>query len=37
MRFQEGHAELIGSDPKYWDYKESGEGIQNTNLVHVKE
>ena len=36
LRFQEGHGELIGSDPKYWKYKESGEGMQNTNIGLVE-
>jgi hypothetical protein len=37
MRFTEGHAELVGNDPKFWNYKESGDGMQNTNLLVVKD
>jgi len=33
----EGTGELVGDKPEFWTMKSQSDGMQNTNLGHVKE
>ena len=37
LRFEEGHAELVGDESQYWYTTNTGKGIQNSNNQEVYE